>query len=257
MFKLLVAEFRRNWIIFTRYPVEAFGKVLAITLFFCLLFFGTNYLAGSTAQFGERLDATIVGYILWTLVDLSISELSSELQTESQVGTLEQIFLSPFGALRVLLARSLASSSFNLLLILFTLIIILVVTGSRLYFPPSLLLPLFTTLMSAYGLAFALGAMVLILKRVQQLLGILKFALLFLFVTPFETWNGFGKILGLLLPMVPSVGMLRNLMVQGENFNRVLFGLCLLNGVFYFALGLFVFHFAERFTRQKGKLRGY
>lgn len=257
MFKLLVAEFRRNWIIFTRYPIEAIGKVLAITLIFCVLFFGTNYLAGSTAQFGERLDAIIVGYILWTLVDLSIGELSSELQTESQVGTLEQIFLSPFGTLRVLLARSLASSILNLVLMLLPLIIILIVTGSRLYFPPSLLLPLLTTLMSAYGLAFALGAVVLILKRIQQLLGLFQFALLFLFVTPFETWKGFLKILGFLLPMVPSVGMLRSLMVQGENFSSVLFGLCLLNGVFYFTLGLLVFHFAERFARQKGKLGGY
>ncbi|MEL6439581.1 MAG: ABC transporter permease [Cyanobacteria bacterium J06621_8] len=258
MFKLLLAEFRRNWILFTRYPAEALGKVLAITIFFCLLFFGSNYLAGgATAQFGERLDAIIVGYILWTLVQLSINEISLELQTESQVGTLEQIFLSPFGALRVFLARSLASSAFNLLLILLALIIILIITGSRLYFAPSLLLPLFTTLMSAYGLAFITGAIVLIFKRIGQLLGLLQFPVLFLFVTPFETWQGLSRLFGFLLPMTPSITMLRSLMVQGGSFNGVLYSFCLLNGFCYFSLGLVIFRIAERFARKQGKLGGY
>jgi ABC-2 type transport system permease protein len=257
MFKLLAAELRRNWIMFTRYPAEAIGKVLAIALLFYVLFLGTNYLAGPTAQFGKRLDAIIVGYILWTLVEFAINELTLELQTESQIGTLEQIFLSPFGALRVLLARVLASSILNLLLILFALLIILALTGSRLYFSPVLLPPLVTTLMGAYGLAFTLGAVVLLLKRIQQLLGLFQFALLFLFVTPFETWTGPLKILGFFLPIVPSVGMLRNLMVQGENLDRVLFYLCLLNGIFYFTLGLFIFRLAERLAKQKGKLGGY
>jgi ABC-2 type transport system permease protein len=257
MFELLASELRRNWIMFTRYPAEAIGKVLAIAILFYVLFFGTNYLAGPTAQFGQRLDAIIVGYTLWALVEFAINELTSELQTESQIGTLEQIFLSPFGTLRVLLARSLASSILNLILILFALLIILAFTGSRLYFSPVLLLPLVTTLMGAYGLAFTLGAVVLLLKRIQKLLGIFQFLLLFLFVTPFETWTGALKLLGFLLPMVPSVGMLRNLMVRGDRLDTVLFYLCLLNGIFYFTLGLFIFRLAERSAKQNGKLGGY
>lgn len=257
MLELLTAELRRNWIMFTRYPGEAIGKVVAIALLFYVLFLGTSYLAGPTTQFGERLDAIVVGYTLWALVELAINDLTLELQTEAQIGTLEQIFLSPFGALRVLLARSLAGSILNLVLMLLALLIILALTGIRLYFSPILLLPLVTTLMGAYGLAFTLGAVILLLKRLQQLLGIFQFMLLFLFVTPFETSANPLKLLRFFLPMVPSVGMLRNLVGSGESFDAVLFHLCLLNGMFYFTLGLFIFHLAQRSAKQKGRLGGY
>jgi len=45
-----------------------------------------------------------------------------------------------------------------------------------------------------------MGALALLLKRVQQLLGIFQFALLF-FDDPTETWVGPLHVLALLLPM--------------------------------------------------------
>jgi hypothetical protein len=50
----------------------------------------------------------IVGYVLWTLVLFIMSNVSGTLQREAQTGTLEQLFISPYSASQVFLARAVA-----------------------------------------------------------------------------------------------------------------------------------------------------
>jgi ABC-2 type transport system permease protein len=257
MLELFFAEFRRSWIQFLRYPAEAVGGIVVTTSIFYGLFLSARYIAGPTLQFGDRLDAIVVGYVLWNLV-LAISiDIAGGLQYEAQTGTLEQLFLSPFGAPRVFLVRAVASLALRLLTILFILIVIMLLTGSRLAFPPVLLLPLLTVLLGAYGLAFAMGSLALLLKRVQQLLGIFQFALLFLMATPTETWQGPLRLARWLLPMTSGAGLLRDLMARGDALDLGQLGLALLNGMAYLAIGLLLFRFAEREAKRRGKLSGY
>ena len=257
MLDLFLAEFKRSWIEFIRYPVEAIGGIVIITAVFYGLFLSARYIAGPALQFGDRLDAIVVGYVLWTLVLSIMTDIAFGLQYEAQVGTLEQVFLSTFGALKVFLARAIASLTLRLTLNLSILLIILALTGSRLNFPVSLLLPLSTILLGAYGLAFTIGALALLLKRVGQLLAIFQFALLFLMTAPTETWVGPLQVLRLLLPMTPGAGILRSLMAQGKTLDLTQFILALLNGAAYFALGLVMFHWAERVAKRRGMLSGY
>ena len=257
MFELFRAECKRTWIEFIRYPAEVIGGIIITTTIFYGLFLSARYIAGPTLQFGDRLDGLVVGYVLWTLVLSIMNDIAFGLQYEAQVGTLEQVFLSTFGALKVFLARALASLTLRLTLNLSILLIILALTGSRLNFPVSLLLPLSTILLGAYGLAFTIGALALLLKRVQQLLGIFQFALLFLLTAPTETWVGSLRVLALLLPMAPGVGILRELMAQGKTLDLSQLALALLNGAVYFALGLVIFHRAEREAKRQGILSGY
>ncbi|HEY9845973.1 MAG TPA: ABC transporter permease [Candidatus Caenarcaniphilales bacterium] len=257
MIELFFAEFKRSWIQLRRYAVEAIGGVVITTAIFYGLFLSVRYIAGPGLQFGNRLDAIVVGYVLWTLALFIMGDIAGGLQNEAQTGTLEQLFLSPFGASKVFLLRAIASLILQLILILSVLLIIIVLTGSRLSFPPSLLLPLLTVLLGAYGLAFTMGSLALLLKRVQQLLGIFQFALLFLLGVPTETWTGPLHLLGLLLPMTTGAGLLRELMARGQQLDAIELVLALLNGAAYFALGLFLFRWAERETKRRGKLGGY
>lgn len=257
MLELFLAEFRRGWIQFIRYPVEAIAGVLITTLFFYGLFLSARYIAGPSLQFGDRLDAIVVGYTLWSLVTFIMFDIAGGLQNEAQTGTLEQLFLSTFGASKVFVMRTLASLTRQLVLILTILLIIMALTGSRLQFPPTLLLPLLTILLGAYGVAFILGSLALLLKRVQQLLGIFQFALLFLMATPTETWTGWVHIVRWLLPMTGGAGLLRDLMARGKALDFADFGLALLNGIAYFAVGLLIFRFAEREAKRRGMLGGY
>lgn len=257
MLELLIGEFKRTWIQFIRYPAEVIGGIIIITSVFYGLFLSAQYMAGPSMGLGDRLDAVVVGYVLWTLVLYIVNDIAINLQAEAQTGTLEQIFLSPFGAPRVFLARAIASLALRLTLIVGILLILMGITGSRLQFPIALLLPMITLLLAGYGLAFTMGACALIFKRVQQVLGVFQFALLFLIAAPTEEWAGAGRWLVYGLPMLPSTGLLRDLMARGQTLNWGLLVVALVNGLAYFTLGLSLFRWAEQEAKRRGSLGGY
>lgn len=257
MIDLLIGEFKRTWIQTRRYPAEVIGGVVILTAVFYGIFSSTQYVAGPMANFGERLDALVVGYVIWTLVLYIVNDIATNLQLEAQTGTLEQVFLSPFGAPQVFLARAVASLTLRLLLIMVVLAIILATTGSRLAFPVLLLLPLATLVLSAYGLAFFIGSFALVLKKVQQVLGLFQFVLLFLLAAQTESWSGGARLVANVLPMLPSVGLLRDLMARNEGLDWGVWAIALANGVFYFTLGILVFRWAEGKAKHQGSLGGY
>ncbi|GAB4204576.1 MAG: hypothetical protein Fur006_59860 [Coleofasciculaceae cyanobacterium] len=116
MLELFLAEFRRSWILFVRYPIEAIGGIVFTTAIFYALFLSARYIAGPASQFGDRLDAIVVGYVLWDLLLFIMTDISGRLQYEAQTGTLEQLFLSPFGAPVIFVMRALASLVLHLAL---------------------------------------------------------------------------------------------------------------------------------------------
>lgn len=257
MMDLLYAEFKRTWIQLIRYPTEIISGIIITAAVFYGLFVSAQYIAGPGFAFGDRLDAVVVGYLVWTLILFINNDIAINLQLEAQTGTLEQIFLSPFGAPRVFLARAIASLGLRLLLILGILFLLMGLSGSRLAFPPLLLLPLGSLLLAGYGLAFLMGAAALVFKRVQQVLGIFQFLLLFLLAAPLEESTGAMQYVRFLLPMIPSTGLLRDLMARGIPLDWLTYGLALMNGIVYFAAGLLVFQWAERTAKQRGSLSGY
>ena len=257
MLNLFWAELRRSWIQFIRYPADAIAGILITTLVFYGLFSSARYIAGPSLQFGDRLDSVVVGYVLWTLLIFIMNDIAIGLQSEAQTGTLEQLFLSPFGASRVFLMRAIASLSLRLALTLTVLLIILAITGVRLNFSFSLLLPLSSILLGAYGLSFALGALALLLKRVQQVLGILQFALLFLIATPTETGAGPLTLLSRILPMTTGAGVLREVMAEGRAIDWNKLAIAFINGAVYLVVEVLLFWQAERRAKQRGLLSGY
>ena len=146
---LFWAELKRAWIQYIRYPAEALGGILITTFFFYALFAGAQYVAGPASQFGQRLDAVVIGYVLWTLVIFVVNDIALNLQVEAQTGTLEQVLLSPFSAATLFLARACASLVLRFSTVVVILGIILLLTGSRLHFPPTLLLPLASVVLGA------------------------------------------------------------------------------------------------------------
>lgn len=257
MFELFLAELRRQWIQFRRYPIEAIADIFVYASVFYALFVSSRYIAGSAFQLGDRLDSIIIGYVLWTLVTFILQNLAGELQQEAQTGTLEQVFLSQYGAIKVFLMRTLADLTLQTVEILGILLIIMVLTGSRLNFPPTLVLPFVTVVLGANGFAFAMGSLALLFKRIKQLIALSQFPFLFLLTTPTETWTGPAKILAQLLPMSPGAGLLRDLMARGESLNVTKLGIAIINGAVYFTIGLLLFHFAERTAKRRGMLSGY
>lgn len=252
--EIFLAETRRSWLLFKRYPLQTVVGMFMTTLLFIALIFGARYVAGPTSQFGTRLDEIIVGYVLWNILVFAMGEISIGLKGESQMGTLEQLFLSSLGASWILLIRALANQALILGLNLGVLALILLVTGNQLAFPPALLLPLATVLIGVYGLGYILGSLSLMFKRIDSLMGLSQFALMALVIVPFENWQTAAVNA---LPLVPSAIMLRDLMARGLALDPTLLGWCAINGFVYFLLGLMVFKWFEKQTKERGLLGTY
>ncbi len=257
MFDLLQVELKRVWKEFIRYPIDTISGVLITSVFFYGLFLSVHYIAGPNAQFGNRLDEIIVGYILWTLVTFIVQGIVYGLQLEAQTGTLEQVFLSPYGTLKVLFLRMVANVTTSLVLIIGVLILTMLLTHRYLYFSPLLVFPLITVLLAAYGLSLIMGSLALLFKRVEQLLGLVQFGLLFLLTVPAESWGGVFRTFKIIMPMSLGAGILRNLMARNQSLDLPLIFLALLNGLAYFLMGTLVFSWAERKAKHKGILGGY
>lgn len=257
MFELFLVEFKRVWIQFKRYPAEVFGLMFVIISVFYGLFLGTRYIAGPGLQLGSRLDSIIVGYILWTLFTFILVDVAGNLQYEAQTGTLEQLFLSSYSTPRVLFSRAVAGLLLQLVLNGFALVVIMFLTGRFLSFPIALALPLIAMIFGAYGFSFALGALTLVFKRAQQILAFVQFSFLFLLTLPTEEWQGANRWLGYLIPMSPGAGLLRDLMARQIELDWPRLAIAFLNGGVYFAMGMYIFRLAERYTKRRGQLGGY
>jgi ABC-2 type transport system permease protein len=257
MFRLFQAELKRVWIEFIRYPLDTASTIIITSIFFYGLFLSIRYVAGPNINFGSRLDAIVVGYVLWTLVTFIVQVIAFGLQTEAQTGTIEQLFLSPYGTLKVFIARALANVTTSLVMTVSVLCFTMVLTGRYLYFSPLLIFPLITVLLAAYGLSLMMGALTLLFKRVGQMLGLVQFGMFFLLTIPAESWTGPFQALKIILPMTLGAGILRDLMALNISLDLPLIFLALLNGIGYFVLGSLIFLWAERKAKHQGILNGY
>ncbi|MFM2432512.1 MAG: hypothetical protein RLZZ511_3726 [Cyanobacteriota bacterium] len=257
LIQLFLAELRRSWIQFRRYPAEAIGGIFIITAVFYGLFFSVQYIAGPGLSLGSRLDAIIVGYMLWTMVTFILFDIAGNIQNEAQTGTLEQLFLSAFGAPKLFFVRAIANLTVQSILLGTILGLIMLLTGRLLAFPIGLIVPLISIVFGAYGISFMIGSLTLIFKRVQQLLAIIQFSLLFLLSAPTEEWQGTGKLVSYFLPMAPGAGLLRDLMARQIGLSGERVAIALINGGLYFAIGIAIFRFAEQRAKRQGRLSGY
>lgn len=256
MIGLFRAEFRRVWLEFLRSPAETLVSIIVLIVLFYGFFLGADYMAAGEAGFGMRLDMIIVGYAVWTLSLHSLTSVAADLQKEAQMGAMQQVFLSSHGPVRVFISRTLADVLLNSIVTLSILIGILLLTGRRFAFSFATLAPVGAIMLGSFGVAFLMGALALWLKRVQQLINLGQFVLLFLVMAPFETWGVLAWVQAV-LPMVAGAGVLRETLARGGELSASMLALAYANGVVYAIAGLVVFRMTITKVKRLGTLGWY
>jgi len=256
MLSLLPAELRRIGAEMARYPSEIVVSVLVLIILFYGFFVGAGYVAGAMPGFGERIDTLIVGYVVWTLVLGSLTSVSGDLDVDARAGVLQQVFMSSYGPLRVFVSRTIANMLITTAITVGVLVAILLLTGRRLSIPVTAVLPTVGILLGSFGIAFLVGSLTLWLKQVRQLINLGQFVLLFLVMTPFETLSESLRLARYVLPVVPGIGVLRDLLIRNELHWDSL-SLAILNGAIYTLLGLVVFRSSISKVRRSGSLGWY
>jgi len=246
-------EFWRLTRTILRYPLELIGGVMGAVVVFSLFFSGVHYLAGP-GILGDRLEALVIGLLSWSLAFSLLSNTASTLSEEALAGLLEQLVLTKPGLLGVVLIRAVLSLVHIGLLNIPIFLAVLLSSQVQLHIQ-LITLPLLAALAAgSLGIGLAFGGLALIYKRIGQLLGLLQFALLGLFLIHFETLSKPLDILGYILPLAPAVTALRETAGRGIALETPLFLWVIANATAYMIIGVLLFSRSLRLARKKGLL---
>ncbi|KTG10045.1 ABC transporter [Haloprofundus marisrubri] len=253
-FRLLAAIARKQFTLLVRYPINTISQLFGLYVFFALIFFGGQAVGG--AAFGESLAAIIVGFFLFTMTIVAYSGLAWDVTREAQWGTLEQLFMSPFGFGRVMAAKAAVNVCFSLLWGGVILLSMLVTTGQSLSVNLVTVLPVgVLTIASALGVGFVFAGLALVYKRIENLFQLIQFAFVALIAAPVDAVPALR-----LLPLAQGSALLREAMTQGTQlweFQAFEVGMLVLTAVGYLAIGAYVFGRASRRARRLGVLGQY
>ncbi|RLQ93195.1 ABC transporter permease [Falsibacillus albus] len=249
---LLQANFRREAIMLKRYLPNTISLVVTFYCIFLAMFFGIKFV-GDPSSIDTNVQYVIVNYIFWYLAMMAMQDIGWAVSNEATLGTLEQLYMSPMGVWRILLARIISGTCLHLMIITILLYVSMLTTGTWLNIDIVSILPILClTLISMFGVSFMIAGMSIIFKQIQAFLQILQFVFMGLtFVSlSFAPYLAFA-------PFVKGVDMVRTIMVEDvsiSHFGSVDFLILSANALFYLVIGLWVFKSCERYAMRKGIL---
>ena len=250
------ASLRWTLIQFRRYAFDTISGLVSIYGFFVVIFFGARIFGGNQPGFGENIEGLVVSFGMWALTVLALGVITFELTQEAQQGTLEQLGMSPFGLVRVLVARLFTHVLVYLSIWIVLLVLMMATTGRWLNIDVVSVLPLLAvTLLGVFGLGFVLAGLSIVFKRVQQALQVYQVLVIGLVVVPVDEVP-FVKY----LPLAWGTHLMRRVMrdeasILGMGLGDLAF--LAANSALYFLGGIAVFKVFERAARERGLLGHY
>ncbi len=256
---ILYNETRRRLLILWDYK----SNILTQIFMMILIFVGATFLIGGGQFRPDQITSMLLGYTVWYYARIVIMNTSSEMLSEAQIGTLEQVYMSPAQPAWILLARMFV------LLITSTIIVILptilIATLLEIHFPFRWegLIVFALTLVGLFGFALALSGAALVLKQIDTLADLIQNVLLFLTgsllpITHFPRWL---FIFAQMLPITQGIFVLRNVVIQGQSlisaWNDGSLLWLIINSSIYLCIGRYTYVFCERFAKMKGSLGQY
>lgn len=239
-----------------RYAFDMVSGMVSVYGFFVVIFFGARLFGGDRPQFGETLEGLVVSYAVWAFTILALGALTFEIVQEAQQGTFEQLGMSPFGLVHVLVARVFTSLVVYFVIWSTMLVLMMATSGKWLHIDVVSLVPLLAlTLLGIVGIGFVLGGMAVVFKRIQNALNVYQILIIGLVIIPAEEVPVVKY-----LPLSWGTYLVRRVMVDETSIFEMAPGdLLLLAGVslFYFFGGLAVFRLFERTARERGLLGHY
>lgn len=254
MFNLFKANFRKEYIEMKRYYPNVLATLGTTYFIFLAIFLGLKFV-GNPISFEENLQYTIVSYVFWVLAIIAVNLAAETILEESMRGTIEQLFMSPFGMWRVMLSRIIAEVSLNSIIVIVLLFAAQLTSGKWLSFNPIIIPILIITLISMVGLGFMMAGLAIIFKRISQFLQILQFIIMGLAFIPLS-----AVPLLEIAPFVKGIDMVRTITIENYSLTDIPlidFISILLNALIYLCLGLFVYFRGERIAKQKGLINQY
>ncbi|ELY55628.1 ABC transporter permease [Natronolimnohabitans innermongolicus] len=252
---------RMNFLLMVRYRVNFVAQIVGMYLFFAVIFFGgqaavENVGEGGIGSLGSTLDALIVGWFLWTMAQSAYFSLSGEVTQESRWGTLEQLYMSPYGFGTIMLTKVFVNMLLSLVMGGIMLALILLTTGRTLSLDVITVLPIAVlALLSVVGIGFVFAGLTLIYKKLGSVSQLMQFVILGLVAAPAAEFSVLN-----LLPITQGSAMLQEAMRNGVRlweFSAVELAVLVGTAVVYFSIGYVVFQLCSHVARKRGVMGHY
>ena len=249
------AEIWRQVWLYKRYSFNYFSDFVLLIMMFMAIFFGGALLGGGVL--GTSLNALVIGYILWTLIQNTISQMGMSLTSQMQNGILEQQFLMPISTRRLFFNKSLVNIIVSTVQAILALLIIMMLTDHWIKFSIILVIPFVLALVTTIGLGYLVVSLILHFKRIGSTLVIFQYVYLGVLLTNFEHFSLGIKYLSCLLPISPMVSWMRLAVNQHPYSLGFYLGASLFNAVLWLTIGLAMFEITNRNVRKNGSLALY
>ncbi|WP_078595729.1 ABC transporter permease [Evansella clarkii] len=252
---LLCANVRKEYIELKRYYPNTLSLIFTFYIVFLAMLLGIHVI-GDPQQVDTNVQYVIVNYIIWFFMLATLQNLGYVILMEAQRGTLEQLFMSPAGMWRILLARLIAGLFLYGIIVVFLLILSMLTANQWLFFRVDVVMPIFIiTTIGMIGVGFMLAGLAIIVKQIQSFLQILQFILMGLTFIPLST----APFL-LIAPFVKGVDMIRQVMIHGFIWSDFLlfdYLSLMINSISYFFIGLIIYFKCEKTALERGLLSQY
>lgn len=257
---LFVEIVKMQFTIMYRYRLNFVGQIGGGFLFFVMLFFGGSFAASAAGVSGSAiaptLDGFIVGWFLYLVSQSAYSSLPDSVTRESEWGTLEQLYMSPYGFGKVMSAKIFVSLIQSISIGAILLIMALFVTQRTLSIDVPTVLPvLLFGALSVVGVGYAVAGLALIHKRISSFYQYMQFAIAGLVAAPLAEIPWLR-----LLPVVQSSSMLQLAMRNGVRlWEFTVVEISTLVGVaaLYLLIGYTIFLYCSRIARHRGVMGHY
>lgn len=255
MIQVLRGMVRSELIDFKRYWLNATSGIVTLYAIFLLIFFGMrSFVAGPTL--GDETTSLIVSYWMITLTMLAFEAAGWYLSNQAQVGTLEQLYLSPYGPGIVLFGKMVAGIVFSLIFNIPFLFMLMLTTGRWLNLDIVSMLPfVLFALLQGFGIGLGMGGLVLIHKRISGMFQVMYMAFIAFVATPPDV-----SPLVRLMPLNQNWRLLRNVMGDGMRLWELPLGdvaYVALQTAVILLLGFGGYKLCERYAKEHGRLGQY
>lgn len=239
-----------------RYLFNTISGLITMYIVFLLLFYGAKAIGGPAFQTGGSLEGMVVGYTVWLLALVAYQDQAWTISMEAEIGTLEQLYLTPAGFSWVMGSFAVARLLMNLVIVGVIMLVMMASTGTWLTLDLLSIIPLFIiTVMAPYGFGFMMAGLALVFKRIQNSFQILQFVFVAFLVAPIDRFPWMKA-----LPLTMGNNLLQRVMVDGQRLWDIpVADLAVAAGVSlaYLIVGLVAFAYAVKVARDRGLMGHY
>ena len=237
-----------------RYLVNTIFNIIVFYLIFLALLGGVRVFGGDFV-YDETIAGLIVSFYSWTMMLSVFTSTAYLVEANKMYGTLETLTANSRSLILVLITESVVDILFFFVFSLLNIFLFSITAGVSIsYNILSLLVVVFTGLISMLGLSLVIAGITLIIRKAGNALNLMQFILLGILFLPSTIYTQ------IFVPFFSAFTLLEKIMVDNLTIITVPSDLLLflfINAVIYFTIGIVTFTLCLKKGMKKGYLGFY